>query len=55
MPSPKEIQEARTEAGGWTRKTLESWGVSWPPYKGWKKELEANWEFEQVLMRDKTA
>ena len=53
-PSPQEIQEAKTKRGGWKRKTLESWGIAWPPYKGWKKELESKWEFEQVLERDKT-
>lgn len=27
------------EAGGWTRETLEGWGVAWPPQKGWKDKL----------------
>lgn len=39
-PTPEEIEAARTPAGGWTRDTLASWGVGWPPPKGWKKELE---------------
>lgn len=39
-PSPQEIQDARTPKGGWTRETLASWGVPWPPPKGWRAELE---------------
>lgn len=35
----QEIDAARTEAGGWTRKTLAGWGVSWPPRRGWKRKL----------------
>lgn len=34
-----DIMAARTPAGGWTRETLASWGVPWPPPKGWKKRL----------------
>lgn len=34
-----EIAAARTEKGGWTRETLERWGVPWPPPKGWKRDL----------------
>ena len=33
------IESNKTPAGGWTKKTLESWGVSWPPPKGWKHDL----------------
>jgi len=40
MPTEKEIDEAKTEAGGWTRETLAAWGVPWPPPKDWKKNLE---------------
>lgn len=54
-PSPMEVENERTERGGWTRRTLESWGVAWPPYKGWKKDLQSKWEFEQALLRDKSA
>lgn len=35
----QEIEAGRSKKGGWTRKTLESWGVSWPPQKGWKARL----------------
>lgn len=38
-PTPAEIEAAKTPAGGWTRETLESWGVSWPPQEGWRKKL----------------
>jgi len=39
--SREEIMAARTKNGGWTRATLASWGVPWPPPKGWKAELTA--------------
>jgi hypothetical protein len=38
----QEIESARTENGGWTKETLKSWGIAWPPKKGWKKELLNN-------------
>jgi hypothetical protein len=34
-----EIEARRTSRGGFTRETLEIWGVPWPPPKGWKEEL----------------
>lgn len=36
----QEIESARTEAGGWTKKTLASWGIPWPPPRGWRAALE---------------
>jgi len=36
----EQIETAKTENGGWTRKQLADWGVSWPPRKGWRKEIE---------------
>ena len=39
VPTPEEIEAARTPNGGWTRETLASWSVSWPPPKGWRKDL----------------
>lgn len=41
MPTPREIDDARTESGGWTREQLERWGIPWPPPKGWRKRLMA--------------
>jgi len=35
----EDIDAAMTESGGWTRDALASWGVPWPPPKGWKKFL----------------
>lgn len=37
--SAEEIDQARTEKGGWTRETLAKWGVPWPPPKGWRQAL----------------
>jgi hypothetical protein len=39
MITEEEILSARTPNGGWTKETLASWGIAWPPPKGWKKEL----------------
>ena len=34
-----EIEAGLSERGGFTRKTLEGWGVDWPPRRGWRKAL----------------
>lgn len=34
------IETLRSERGGFTRKTVESLGVSWPPVGGWRWKLE---------------
>jgi len=39
LPSPAEVDAARTPAGGWTREQLAAWGVPWPPPKGWMADL----------------
>lgn len=44
MPSKEEIELKRTIRGGWTKKQLAEWGVSWPPQSGWKRKLEQEWE-----------
>ncbi|MGA5499457.1 hypothetical protein ACPCSP_34685 [Streptomyces cinereoruber] len=43
LPSPEEIEAARTPAGGWKRDQLAAWGIPWPPPKGWKDELVERW------------
>ena len=43
LPSPAEIDEAKTQSGGWTAMTLALWGVSWPPPRGWRKNLHDLW------------
>lgn len=35
----EEIESQRTPKGGWTRDTLEAWGVPWPPPSGWKRAI----------------
>lgn len=42
--SADEIEASKSVAGGWTKKTLAAWGVPWPPPKGWKGVLIANYE-----------
>lgn len=44
LPSPEEIEAAKTENGGWNKEQLAAWGVSWPPPKGWRQVLIAQWE-----------
>lgn len=39
VPSPAEVEAAKTKRGAWTRKQLAAWGVPWPPPKGWRDEL----------------
>ena len=41
-----EIEAAKTAKGGWTKATLEGWGISWPPPKGWKERLMDGYEPE---------
>ncbi|OEJ21553.1 hypothetical protein AS594_39135 [Streptomyces agglomeratus] len=47
LPSPEEIEAARTPAGGWPRQQLATWGIPWPPPKGWKQQLIARWKAAQ--------
>jgi hypothetical protein len=42
-PSPDEVTAAKTGPGGWTRKQLSEWGISWPPPKGWRKAPKEKW------------
>lgn len=37
--SQHEVLAARSARGGWTKKTLSSWGVGWPPPAGWQRQL----------------
>jgi hypothetical protein len=37
--SEEEILKLQTPGGGWTRETLEGWGVPWPPPQGWKEHI----------------
>jgi len=43
VPSPQEILDARSPAGGWTKKTLAGWGIGWPPPKGWRADLNSRY------------
>ncbi len=42
--SAEEIDAEKTPSGGWTKASLEKWGVSWPPVKGWRQKLIENYE-----------
>jgi hypothetical protein len=35
----EQIEAGKSPRGGWTKKTLAAWGVSWPPPKGWRTAL----------------
>ncbi len=47
--SPEEIEAGKSPAGGFTRNTLASWGVSWPPRAGWRKRLNADYARQNGL------
>ncbi|WP_055530913.1 TnsA endonuclease N-terminal domain-containing protein [Streptomyces graminilatus] len=44
IPSPDDIEAARTPAGGWTRDQLAAWGIPWPPPQGWREQLITQWK-----------
>lgn len=48
IPSPKQVNDAKTVRGGWTKAQLAAWGVPWPPPKGWRHELREKWEAQNV-------
>ena len=35
----EQIEAAKSPRGAWTKATLASWGVPWPPPKGWRTAL----------------
>lgn len=50
-----EIMALRTAHGGWTKQQLETWGVPWPPPKGWILKLVEDsatpaWQLRQAQM-----
>ena len=44
-----EIEAGKSRKGGFTRETLEGWGVPWPPPAGWRDALTAK---ERAAKRD---
>jgi hypothetical protein len=48
IPSPTEVEDAKTAKGGWTKDTFAAWGVEWPPQPGWKELLRQEWEATRV-------
>jgi hypothetical protein len=53
--SRTEIMATRTANGGWTKQQLETWGVPWPPPKGWIIQLVEDsatpaWQLRQAAM-----
>ncbi|WP_199546306.1 hypothetical protein [Streptomyces sp. N35] len=44
LPSPDEVEAAKTPAGAWTKAQLAAWGVPWPAPKGWKQRLAKEWK-----------
>jgi hypothetical protein len=43
VPSPREVESAKTPRGAWTAKQLAQWGVAWPPRHGWRERLREQW------------
>lgn len=48
--SEEQIEAGRSPKGGWSRKQLAEWGVSWPPSKGWKRRL-LGWDDPKPAVR----
>lgn len=48
LPSPAEVDAARSPAGDWTKAQFAGWGVEWPPPKGWRADLTSRWEAGQA-------
>lgn len=44
LPSPRDVEAAKSPRGAWTAATLARWGVRWPPKEGWRAELRRRWE-----------
>jgi hypothetical protein len=51
----EETEVDRTAKGGFTRKQLEAWGVSWSPRKGWRYELETGLKYIPEIERPEYA
>jgi hypothetical protein len=49
VPSPAKVLAASSDGKGhgFTRKTLELWGIGWPPPRGWRRDLRRRWEAAQ--------
>ena len=49
VPSPAKVLAASSDGKGhgFTRKTLELWGIGWPPPRGWRRDLTRRWEAAQ--------
>lgn len=41
------LESLKTPKGGYTRETLATLGVSWPPKAGWKKEIIMAYKAQQ--------
>lgn len=56
IPSPEEVTAAMPVNGGsgWSKERFASWGVSWPPTRGWRRRLREQYEAmnEPRLRRD---
>jgi hypothetical protein len=42
------IEALKSPKGGWSKESLKSLGVSWPPKRGWKNKL-----LSQTIEKDK--
>lgn len=39
----------------WTSYTLATWGVGWPPPRGWRESLRRKWQMERRWNRENDA
>ena len=53
MPTREEIEAARTPSGSFTKQQLAQWGISWPPPRGWRRQLEEEAEAASATSQDR--
>ena len=53
MPTREEIEAARTPSGSFTKQQLAQWGISWPPPRGWRRQLEEEAEAASATAQDR--
>ena len=46
-----DIEAGRSPKGGFSKETLASWGVPWPPPKGWRDALLAGRTMQEAGLR----
>lgn len=51
-PTLEEIENGRSENGGYTKAQLARWGMTWPPQKGWLNDLKKKARIRKAMEED---